>query len=140
MCEVGAILNQYKGMASGDWAAVSDNLTRELLVIAVESPEARKTIQDVYAASKCVAAAVGESGLIEEGEEENAENDKENDEENEFWESFAADSTEKSDADKASELGGKSAKCVESVDRYQVGKITGRLAAVFYDNELKANV
>jgi len=65
MCEVASIFAQYKGMIGGDYAAVSDNLSREILVIAVESPEARKTIQDVYASSKCIADAAKESGLLD---------------------------------------------------------------------------
>jgi len=41
-------------MAGLDWAAVGDNLTRELMVIMVESPEARTEIMKVKDASQCV--------------------------------------------------------------------------------------
>ena len=40
MCNGAAIFGQFKSMAGGDWASVSDNATRELMVIAFESPEA----------------------------------------------------------------------------------------------------
>jgi len=36
MCEIGGILDQAKGMLGLDYAAIGDNLTRELLVFAVE--------------------------------------------------------------------------------------------------------
>ena len=44
MCDMAAILGQFKNMFGGDYAAIADNLTRELMVIFMESPEARKTI------------------------------------------------------------------------------------------------
>ena len=53
MCEVGSIINQFKGMASLDFAAVGDNLTRELMVIMVESPEARGQIAEMKNAAEC---------------------------------------------------------------------------------------
>lgn len=50
MCNCAGILGQFKNMAGGDYASIADNLTRELLVIFMESPEDRKTIQDIMAA------------------------------------------------------------------------------------------
>ena len=47
-------------MAGGDYAAVSDHLTRELMVIFMESPKAAETILQVYEASKCVADVLAE--------------------------------------------------------------------------------
>ena len=37
-------------MAGGDTAAIVDNLTREVLVIALESPEDLKVIKQIYEA------------------------------------------------------------------------------------------
>jgi len=39
MCEFGHILDQFKQMASLDWASLSDNIVREALVFSVEMPE-----------------------------------------------------------------------------------------------------
>ena len=50
MCNGQGILNQFKNMFSFDQAAIADNVTRELLVIFIESPEDRKTIQEIYSA------------------------------------------------------------------------------------------
>ena len=47
-------------MAGGDYAAVSDHLTRELLVIFMESPKAAETILQVYEASKCITEVLAE--------------------------------------------------------------------------------
>lgn len=55
MCDAATILGQFKNMAGADYASIVDNLTREVLVIAIDSPEDRKTIQDIYAAGKCAA-------------------------------------------------------------------------------------
>ena len=60
-----AILGQFKNMFGGDYAAIADNLTRELMVIFMESPEARKTIKEIYAAGKCTKKVADESGLTE---------------------------------------------------------------------------
>ena len=39
MCEFGNILDQFKQMASLDYASLSDNVVREFMVLAVEMPE-----------------------------------------------------------------------------------------------------
>lgn len=53
MCEIGSILDQVKNMASLDWAAIGDNLTRELLVLAVETPEYAAEVKKMTAAATC---------------------------------------------------------------------------------------
>jgi len=68
MCDGATILGQFKNMAGGDPAAIADNLTREILVIALESPEDRKTIQDIYAAGKCAKEVADDSGLLDDQE------------------------------------------------------------------------
>jgi len=45
MCNGAGILQQFTNMFSGDYAAIADNLTRELMVIFIESPEDRETIR-----------------------------------------------------------------------------------------------
>ena len=84
------ILEQAKAMASLDYAAIGDNLTRELLVIMVDSPKAREEI------SKMKDAAVCAQGVAQEYQE--AANEEDEDEDFESWEneddpslSFAAD-------------------------------------------------
>ena len=52
-----SIFGQFKSMAGGDWASISDNATRELMVIAFESPEAFQTINDIRKAAQCSKAA-----------------------------------------------------------------------------------
>jgi len=70
MCDGAAILGQFKNMAGADYASIADNLTREILVIALESPEDRKTIQEIYAAGKCAKEVADDSGLIDEQNKE----------------------------------------------------------------------
>ena len=53
MCEVGLILDQFKSMASLDYAAIGDNTTRYLGVLMVESPAARKEMMKVREAAVC---------------------------------------------------------------------------------------
>lgn len=55
MCEIGGILDQAKAMASLDWASIGDNLTRELMVIMVDSPEAREEVAKMKEAAECAA-------------------------------------------------------------------------------------
>ena len=65
MCEGPQVFTQFKQMASLDYSAISDNVTRELLVIALESPEAFDTVRSIYDAAKCTANAVGDDGVNE---------------------------------------------------------------------------
>ena len=53
MCELGLILDQFAGMASLDYAAIGDNLTRYLGVLLIESPEAREEMMKVRGAAVC---------------------------------------------------------------------------------------
>lgn len=55
MCEVNRIVDQVKAMAGLDYAALADNASREILVLAMESPEAFNTINELYEAGKCAA-------------------------------------------------------------------------------------
>lgn len=129
MCEVAGILSQFKSMAGVDPAAIADNLTRELLVIFLDSPEDRKAIKDIYEAGKCAAEVAVESGFIE-GEEADGEDDGGANPAD--WDSFAADTED------IKEAGTKALACTDNVDRYSVGKISGRLFAKFFASELKA--
>lgn len=53
MCELDVMLEQSKQMAGADWASVADNATRQLLVIGMESPEARAEIDKMRKAAEC---------------------------------------------------------------------------------------
>jgi len=68
-------------MVGGDYAAIADNLTREIMVMAIESPEDRKTIKDIYAAGKCAAEVAAESGLLDQPAEENEKKEEQEEEE-----------------------------------------------------------
>ena len=116
---------QFKNMFSGDQAAIADNLTRELLVIFLESPEDRKTIQDIYKAGNCAKKVADDSGLVDEASDAAANSD-----DPAFWDTFAAD---------PAETANKAASCADNVDRYRAGKIGGRLFASFWGQQLKAN-
>ena len=127
MCQGAAILNQFKNMASLDYASIADNLTRELMVIFIESPEDRKTIRQIYEAGNCAKGVAEDSGVLEESGDGEGDNFDE-------W-----DSTFNKDVDYA-DTASKAASCTDNVDRYSVGKISGRLFAKFWANELKTNV
>lgn len=132
MCNGAGILAQFKNMFGGDYAAIADNLTRELMVIFIESPEDRKTIKQIYEAGKCAKDVADEAGLIEDQDQEGTDTiDDETDPE--FWNGF---NKEVDPADAAK----KAAECTDNVDRYKAGKIMGRLSAKFFAQELKANI
>lgn len=52
-------------MASADWASLADNLTREIGVLVVTSPEIRSQIGEIRAAAECFAAAAADAGLLD---------------------------------------------------------------------------
>ena len=129
MCDGAGILQQFTNMFSGDYAAIADNLTRELMVIFIESPEDRETIRQIYEAGNCAKNVAEESGLLDE-----AKNSSGNGEEDpEFWDEFQT-------ADEALEAAEAAQACADNVDRYRAGKISGRLAASFFGQQLRANV
>ena len=51
------IVDQFKGMASLDWAAVADNLSREALVLFMEMPGATEQMANLANAAECTAKA-----------------------------------------------------------------------------------
>ena len=53
MCEIPLYIDQFKNMASLDYAEISNNLSREILVIAIEMPEARGAIRSIKDAAFC---------------------------------------------------------------------------------------
>jgi len=52
-------------MASADYASLADNLTREIGVLVMTSPEIRSQIGEIRAAAECFAEAAAESGLLD---------------------------------------------------------------------------
>lgn len=126
MCNLSAIFGQFKGMVGGDYAAISNNLTRELMVIAFESPEAFQTINDVRKAAECSKNAYEEINA-DDGEFEEAE---ENRGDSSSWDF-------QSDTDNAKASASAAQECFADVDRYEIGKISGRLFGSFFDNEIQ---
>jgi len=131
MCQVATIVDQFKGMASLDYASASNTLTREILVIATESPEAFNQVRAIADAAKCSAKAV--KSATDEGEDEDADEEAE---EAAAWDVFVSDediANAEAAADAVSE-------CTGDLDRWTTGKIFGRLFARFFDQELKPNI
>lgn len=125
MCEVALILDQFKSMASLDWASVGDNLTRELMVIAVENPKAREEMKKVKDGAQC-AQKVAEDYQAAQAEEENGDDFEEWDDDSTL--NFAADPEATASA---------AVDCFALVDRFTIGEISGNLFASFFNNELK---
>ena len=132
MCQVATIVDQYKGMASLDYASMSNTLTRELLVIALESPEAFNQVRAIAEAAQCSAKAISASDE-EEGE---GEGDAEEEEEPDAFSIFVSDEEIADAQAKADAVN----ECTGDVDRWSTGKIFGRLFARFFDQELKPNI
>ena len=53
-CEFGNIYAQFTGMASLDWGAFADNISREATVLFTEMPEAFDIADQILAAGDCV--------------------------------------------------------------------------------------
>lgn len=128
MCQVATIVDQFKGMASLDYASMSNTLTRELLVIALESPEAFEQVRAIAEAAQCSAKAINAS--------EDGEGEDEEAEEEAAWSTFVSDEDIADAQAKADAV----ADCTGDLDRWTTGKIFGRLFARFFDQELKPNI
>lgn len=133
MCDVAAIFGQFKGMIGGDWAAIADNLSREVLVIVLEMPDGFALMSQIAEASACAATAVADAtGGDGEGSEGSS---TEKGDDPAFWDAFNSDAL-----DNAAEAAAAAADCFKNVDRWSIGEISGKLFAKFFDNELKTNV
>ena len=66
-CDVNAVFAQFKQMASLDYAAIADNVVREAIVFATETPEVIEQIKIIKSAGECLVQTAEE--LIEEVEE-----------------------------------------------------------------------
>ena len=90
MCEMRKIVTNFKNMAGMDYAAVVDTLTRQILVIAIDSPDARREIMKMKDAGECVAAAKAEyDAEVAEDEAKKQKDEKKEDEEE--WQEFGDD-------------------------------------------------
>lgn len=128
MCDYGSIYGQVKAMAGADYGAIADNVTREIMVIAIESPEARQTIKDMKDTAEClgkVAAAndidVSElTAMVKSGD----------------W-TMSSDAL---DLDQAKQIAEQAKFCTENINKWEIGKISGRLFASFFAQELMPEV
>ena len=134
MCEFGSIVNSWKNMAGLDFASIVDTVTRQLLVIMIDSPEARTEIGKMKGAAECAKSAKDDyDAEVKKDEKKKAEEEeweefgKENSGDNNF-DSFAAD---------PEAAAREAAKCFDTVDRYAIGEISGKIFAHFFNNELK---
>ena len=55
MCDFPLYIDQIKNMVGLDYAAIADNLSREILVIATEMPEAFDEFMKIKDAAECFA-------------------------------------------------------------------------------------
>ena len=69
MCEVPLYIDQFKNMASLDYAEIANNLSREVMVLFIEMPEAREQIFAIKDAAQCVQQSVSEAQSESEGTE-----------------------------------------------------------------------
>jgi hypothetical protein len=81
MCDAPLYIDQVKNMAGLDYAAISDTLTREFMVILLEMPEAFDLINSFKSAAEC------EAKKSSSGNEERGKTSKEEEE----WEEFGGE-------------------------------------------------
>ena len=103
-------------MASIDYAAAGDNVTRELTVIMIENPEARKEMMKVREAGECA------QKVYEDYEEASKENDEDSDEDG--FTSFEDEDGLNFNADPLAS-GKAGYQCFDLIDRFLIGDLTG---------------
>jgi len=142
MCEVAAIYGQFKDMAGADYAAIADNVSREILVIMIESPETRTLIKDIKEAGECAAAAIADAGLDDllgdvvstvTGGDAPGENDTAD--EGDLF-NFITDEEIEAAREAAAALAG----CTDGLDKWAIGNLSGNLFSSFFDTSLMANI
>merc|ERR1719189_49727 len=143
MCEVAAIYGQFKDMAGADYAAIADNVSREILVLMLESPETRALIMDIKEAGECAAGAISDAGLddlvggivdsVTGADDAPGANDTED--EGEFF-NFITDEEIEAAREAAAALAG----CTDGLDKWAIGNLSGGIFSKFFDTSLMANV
>ena len=133
MCEYASIIDQAKDMAGLDFASLSDNFTREVLVGAFDFKPAFKEIKSLQKqATDCIDAKklyskLQEADLQEEGEDQwDAFGD---DNQGDEWNVFRTLTDMKA-------LENEAMNCVDKPDRFTIGEIGGKLFASMFDNAL----
>lgn len=126
MCDVNTVVNQFKQMASLDWAAMANHLTREILVLSIDLPKDLQTIKSLKSVVTCDSL---KKKAAKAAEKEDAEDEEENEED--LWGVFTADIdySQLSLAD----IGD----CVAGVDKWEIGKTVGNLLTRVFARELK---
>lgn len=149
MCDFSNIYGQFKAMAGADWAAVADNVTREVTTLIVTTPGIMTQVKEIRAAAECAIAAAQDSGLIDDidfgaaGDILNDANAIVDDlvdaadaiDEANFTE-FITD--EEIEAAKAAAEAVKG--CTDGIDKWAIGNLAGELFSKFFNSELKSNV
>ena len=142
MCEVAAIYGQFKDMAGADYAAIADNVSREVLVIMIESPETRSLIKDIKEAGECAAGAIADAGLDDllgdvvstvTGGDAPGENDTAD--EGDLF-NFITDEEIEAAREAAAALAG----CTDGLDKWAIGNLSGNIFSSFFDTSLMANI
>ena len=116
-------------MASLDYAAIGDNLTRYLGVLLLESPEAREEMMKVRSAAVCAKSVADDyQAAAAEDDDDDFEEWEEDDNNTDSSLNFAAD------PEKSAKAG---VECFALVDRYVIGELSGKVFSHFFNNELK---
>lgn len=123
MCDVNTIVNQFKQMASLDFSAMANHLTREILVLAIDLPKDLETIRSLKSVVTC-------DSLKKKAAEATAAEDEEENEED-LWGVFT------SDVDVSQLSISDVTDCVAGVDRWEIGKTVGKLLTRVFARELK---
>ena len=148
-------------MASADYASLADNLTREIGVMIVTSPEIRSQIGDIRAAAECFAEAAAESGLLDDLTDvagdlgvdipdidldavtdvlDVVESVSGSEAGEDGFISFQADIDQEAAIEAARAASEALAGCTNGIDKWAIGNLAGELFTKFFNNELKALV
>ena len=132
MCEFGTILDQFKLMASLDYASLADNVTRMVSTLAITMPETFDMMDQVYAAGECAFTVAKDQAAQVQQQVENVDDQ---------WEEFGTDEDGKTqegdpsfwqaslndfaaDKDTAVEQG---LQCMSLINEYELGEMSGKL-------------
>ena len=153
MCEFEKIISMVKNNLSLDYASIAETSSRFLMVLMIESPEARNEIMKVRKAAECA------QKVKEDYDKAAAEEEKKNGGDEDWQEfggdqpppdsstwdsddnqdfSFLADSDIlASDGPDAEASARAAASCFDDVNRFTIGEVSGKLFAHLFNNELK---
>lgn len=135
MCDINSIVDQFKSMASLDWSAMANHLTREVLVLSLDLPETLANITQLESIMTCDKMQEIFDQQIADAGQQGAKEDTTATNEEDFWDVFISDDVVEDIKQVITEDDLRN--CIDGFDEWQIGQLVGELLTKVFSRQLK---